>query len=73
MLCEYCKLNKTLVTNTIVGQYVLYVVQMAYAAHVMICRELPNVKVLCTYLWIIVGLPTPLLMYYLVASYICRG
>ena len=51
----------------------LYIVQIAYMAHVMIFRGLPNVKVLYTYLWIIVGLPTPLLMYYLVASYVCWG
>ena len=64
-------------TNPIVGQCMLYVAQMAYAAHVMICRGLPNVKVPCMYLQmisrIIVGLPTPLLMYYLVASYVYRG
>ena len=67
-------MHKTLMTNPIVGQYMLYIVQIAYIAHVMICRmELPNVKVLCMYLWIIVGLPIPLLMYYLVASYACRG
>ena len=64
-------------TNPIVGQCMLYVAQMAYAAHVTICRDYQNVKVPHMYLWIInriiVGLPTPLLMYYLVASYVCRG
>ena len=72
-----CKVHKTLMTNPIVGQYVLYIVQMAYAAHVTICRGLPNVKVPHTYLWmisrIIVGLPTPLLMYYLVTFYVYQG
>ena len=48
----------------------LYVAQMA---HVTICRGLPNVKVLYMYLWIVVGLPTPLLIYYLVAPYVCWG
>ena len=42
-----------------------------------ICYDLYNEKVLCMYLWmsswIIVGLPTPLLTYYLVASYVCWG
>ena len=64
-------------TNPIVGQCMLYIAQIAYAAYVMICRGLPNVKVPRTYLWmisrIIVGLPTPLLMYYLVASYVYQG
>ena len=71
-----CKVHKTLMTNPIVGQYVLYVVQTAYMAHVTICRGLPNVKVPSTYLRminrIIVGLPILQLMYYLVASYIFR-
>ena len=66
-------MHKTLMTNPIVGQCMLYVVQMVYVVHVTIFRELPNEKVPCTYLWIVVGLPTPLLMYYLVASYVCRG
>ena len=72
-----CKVHKTLMTNLIVGQCMLYVVQIEYAAYVTICRGLPNVKVPCTYLWMIsrmiVGLPTPLIMYYLVASYIYWG
>ena len=69
--------HKTLMTNPIVGQCTLYVAQMAYMADITICRGLLNVKVPGTYLWmisrIIVGLPTPLLMYYLVASYVCWG
>ena len=52
--------------NPIVGQCVLYIVQTVYAAHVMIWRGLPNVKIPSTYLWminrVIVWLPTPLLM-----------
>ena len=60
--------------NPTVGRCALYVAQMAYLAHVMICRGLPNVKVAHMYLRIIsriiVGLPTPLLIYYLVASYV---
>ena len=44
-----CKVHKTLMTIPIVGYCVLYVVQMAYMAHVTICKGLPNVKVLCTY------------------------
>ena len=64
-------------TNPIVGQCTLCVVQTVYAAPIMICRGLPNVKVLRIYLQIIsrivVDLPTPLLMYYLVASYVCWG
>ena len=72
-----CKVHKTLTTNPIVGQCMLYVAQIVYMAHVTICKGLPNVKVPYKCLWmisrIIVGLPTPLLIYYLVASYICWG
>ena len=74
---SYKVYKKTLMMNPIVGQCALYIAQTAYAAHIMIFRGLLNVKVPCIYLWIIsriiVGLPIPLLMYYLVASYICRG
>ena len=63
--------------NSIVGQYMLYVAQTAYVAYVTVYRGLGNVKVPSTYLWmikrIIMGLPTPLLMYYLVASYVGWG
>ena len=72
-----CKVYKTLMMNPLVGQCTLYIVQILYVAHVTICRGLLNVKVQCIYLWIIsriiVGLPTPLLMSYLVASYVCWG
>ena len=80
MHCPICKVHKTLMTNPMVGQCALYIVQMAYAVHVTICRGLSNVKVPCTFLQmmmvssrITVGLPTPLLMHYLVASYIYQG
>ena len=63
--------------NPIVGQCMLYIAQTAYVAHVMTFRGLPNVKVPSTYLQminrVIVGLLTPLLMYYWVASYVYRG
>ena len=72
-----CKAQKTLMMNPIVGQCILYVAQTTYAAHDTICRGLPNMKVPSMYLWMInrtiVGLPIPLLMYYLVASYVCQG
>ena len=68
-----CKVHKTLTMKPIVGQCTLYIAQMAYIVYVTICRELPNEKVPRMYLWIIVGLPIPLLMYYLVASYVYQG
>ena len=77
MHCPICKVHKTLMTNPMVGQCALYIAQMAYTAHIMICRGLLNLNVPYTYRQIIsriiVGLPIPLLMYYLVASYVCRG
>ena len=72
-----CKVHKTLMTNPVVGQCMLYMAQTAYVAHVTICRGLLNVKVPSKYLQminrIILGLPTPLPLYYLVASYVYRG
>ena len=72
-----CKVHRTLATNPRAGQCALNVVQTAYIAYVTICRVLPNMKVPSLYLWminrVIVGLPTPLLMYFLVASYVYQG
>ena len=42
-----CKVHKTLMTNPIVGQCMLYVAQMAYAAYVMIFKRVLNEKVPC--------------------------
>ena len=43
-------MHKTLMTNPIAGQCMLYIAQKECAAHVTICNGLLNVKVPCIYL-----------------------